>query len=101
MLFEWLRGWSERRVRAMVNVAGRYLKQWTKPDRESLLVGSITGLPRSKVELIAENGFLRQQVIVLKGQSLGPQLRRRDRRLLVLLASRRTSSRCHFSTVSG
>jgi hypothetical protein len=38
--------------------------------------------------LIAENAFLRQQVIVLKRQTSRPRLTQQDRRLLVLLASK-------------
>lgn len=44
---------------------------------------------RSKPELVAENVYLSQQVIVLKRQSKRkPQLTQHDRRILVLLASR-------------
>ena len=42
---------------------------------------------RSKRDLIAENAFLRQQLIVFKRQTPRPSLRPKDRGLLVLLAS--------------
>jgi hypothetical protein len=39
---------------------------WTKPNTTSLLLGALTDLSRSKSELVAENAFLRQQVIILR-----------------------------------
>jgi hypothetical protein len=43
-------------------------KQWTKPRRESLVVGILADVTRSKNELIAENALLRQQVIICGGR---------------------------------
>jgi putative transposase len=43
---------------------------------------------RSKHDLIAENAFLRQQLIVLKRQTPRPSLTPKDRGLLGLLASK-------------
>jgi hypothetical protein len=63
-------------------------KQWTKPDTESLVTGTVVDVNRSKRDLIAENAFLRQQLIVLKRQTPRPSLTRKDRGLLVLLASK-------------
>jgi putative transposase len=63
-------------------------KQWTKPDTESLVTGTLMDATRSKRDLIAENAFLRQQLIVLKRQTPRPSLTAQDRGLLVLLASR-------------
>jgi putative transposase len=51
-------------------------------------MGAIADLSRSKEELIAENMFLRQQLIVLERQVKRPKLTQRDRRILVLLSSR-------------
>jgi putative transposase len=48
----------------------------------------VSDLKRSKSELIAENMFLRQQLIVVERQVLRPKLTQHDRRVLVLLASR-------------
>ena len=48
----------------------------------------VSDLKRSKGELIAENLFLRQQLIVLERQVVRPKLTPHDRRVLVLLASR-------------
>ena len=65
------------------------VKAWTKPTTERQIVGIGSDLMRSKSELVAENAYLRQQVIVLRRQNKGkPQLTQHDRRVLVLLASR-------------
>jgi putative transposase len=63
-------------------------KQWTKPAKSSQAMNTLVDLSRSKSELIAENMFLRQQLIVLERQVTRPQLMQRDRQILVLLASR-------------
>ena len=47
------------------------VKEWTKPAPERQITGVATDLFRSKQELIAENAFLREQVIVLKRQNTG------------------------------
>ncbi len=78
----------ERPLRAVWSAAERYWEQMTKPDRDSLLVGGLADMTRSRKELIAENAFLRQQVIVLKRQQAHPRLTWRDRALMVLLASK-------------
>ena len=59
---------------------------WTTPDTTSLLLGTLTDLARSKSELVAENAFLRQQLIILRRQVKRPACSRTDRMLLVLLA---------------
>ena len=65
------------------------VKQWIKPAPDRQITGVITDLFRSKPELIAENAFLRQQVIVLKRQHTGRLLiTQHDRRVLVGVASR-------------
>ena len=61
---------------------------WKKPTRDSLLLGSVLDLCRSKRELVVENALLRQQLIILRRQVNRPQLSKTDRALLVLLASR-------------
>jgi hypothetical protein len=47
------------------------VKEWTKPAPDRQITGVAADLVRSNPELIAENAFLRQQVIVLKRQSTG------------------------------
>ena len=65
------------------------VKQWIKPAPDRQITGVVTDLLRSKPELIAENAFLRQQVIVLKRQNTGrPPITQHDRRVLVMLASK-------------
>ena len=51
-------------------------------------MGTIADLRRSKEELIAENMFLRQQLIVLEREVKRPKLTQRDRQILALLSSR-------------
>jgi putative transposase len=63
-------------------------KQWTKPDTESLVTGTLVDVTRSKRDLIAEDAFLRQHLIVLKCQTPRPSLTPKDRSLLVFLASK-------------
>jgi len=64
------------------------VKAWTKPATDSLIGGTAADLVKSKEQLIMENAFLRQQVIVLKRPVTRPQLTSPERSLLVLLASR-------------
>jgi putative transposase len=65
------------------------VKQWIKPVPNRQITGVVTDLFRSKPELIAENAFLRQQVIVLKRQNTGRlAITPHDRRVLVMLASK-------------
>jgi transposase InsO family protein len=51
-------------------------------------LGTVSDLVRSKPELMAENAVLRQQLIVLRRSVKRPQLKWRDRLLLVFHASR-------------
>jgi hypothetical protein len=64
------------------------LNQWTRPAASHQVIGTLTDLKRSKRELIAENMFLRQPLIVLERQVARSKMTPRDRQLLVLLASR-------------
>jgi len=59
---------------------------WTKPNTTSLMLGTLTDQARSKSQLVAENAFLRQQLIILKRQVQRPACTTTDRMLLVLLA---------------
>jgi len=63
-------------------------KQWTQPTKTTQVAGILSDLTRSKSDLIAENMFLRQQLIVLERQVARPRLKPRDRQILVVLASR-------------
>jgi putative transposase len=59
---------------------------WTKPDTTSLIAGMLIDQARNKSELVAENAFLRQQLIILRRQVKRPTCTKTDRMLLVLLA---------------
>jgi hypothetical protein len=63
-------------------------KHWIRPATSHQVIGTLADLRRSKRELIAENMFLRQQLIVLERQVSRPKITQRDRQILVLLASR-------------
>jgi putative transposase len=77
-----------RCLRPFAHYLNKRYKRWTRPDTESLVVGTLVDATRSKRDLIAENAFLRQQLIVLKRQMPRPSLTPQERGLLVLLASR-------------
>lgn len=64
------------------------LRAWTKPCTQTLLVGAVTDLARSKGDPILENALLRQQWIVLQRRVKRPKLTWRDRAVFVVLASR-------------
>jgi hypothetical protein len=56
------------------------VKSWTQPAPDRAIKGVVSDLFLSRKELIAENAFLRQQVIVLNRQKQGRvQLTPRDR----------------------
>jgi putative transposase len=74
-------------LRPLIQYLNERYKQWTKPDTESLVTGTLMDATRSKGDLIAENAFLRQQLIVFKRQTPRPSLTPKDRGLLVPLAS--------------
>src|SRR5262245_60262152 len=59
----------------------------------SLVLGAAADLVRRKPELVVENAFLRQQLIVLARSTRRPRITSADRALLVLLASRRRTWR--------
>ena len=84
--------WCVKRLRQglhpLIESLNEHYMQWTRPDNGSLVTGTVMDVTRSKRDLIAENAFLRQQVIVLKRQTPQPSLTGKDRGWLVFLASR-------------
>ena len=42
-----------------------WIRRWVKPTNQSLVLGTVADLTRGRSELVLENAFLRQQVIVL------------------------------------
>jgi putative transposase len=64
-----------------------YILRWLKPSTTSLALGTLAELTRDKAELLAENALVRQPLIILRRQVKRPVSRKRDRLLLVVLAS--------------
>jgi hypothetical protein len=64
------------------------IKRCLQPATAHPVLGAVMDMTRSKSELIAENAFLRQQLVVLRRQTKRPSLSPFDRGLLVLLSSR-------------
>ena len=61
---------------------------WPRPASASHVAGTGADLLRSRAQLLAENAFLRQQLLVLRRGVTRPVVTRTDRALLVLLAGR-------------
>jgi putative transposase len=72
----------------LLHTAKRRLRDLVKPDNYGLSANAIADLTRSKTDLILENVFLRQQLIILDRQVKRPLARPHERVLLVALASR-------------
>ncbi len=70
------------------HATGKRISAWTKPTTGSRVVGSLQDPARPKAQLVAKNGLLRQQLVVLNCTAKRPHFTRSDRPLLVLLASR-------------
>jgi len=62
------------------------IRHWIKPATATLICGLLSDLPRSGTDLLVENAYLRQQLIVLNRQIKRPQLTNPDRFRLVFLA---------------
>ena len=81
-----------RRCAALGRSLARTLRQCllaaTKPAEPAVAAGALADLVRSRPALIAENAFLRQQLLVLRRSVKRPRCTPTDRALLVLLASR-------------
>ncbi len=74
--------------RSLAHAPRQRLITATKPAEQALAAGALTDLVRSRTALIAENAFLRQQLLVLRRSVKRPRCTPTDRALLVLLASR-------------
>jgi len=75
-----------RRAQATLRAAHRRLLAWTRPTTGPFVGGAVGDLARTKAALIAENAFLRQQLVVLARQVKRPAPTPADRLRLVLLA---------------
>lgn len=69
-----------------LDVLHPHFVRWMKPLTPSLPLETLADLGKSKPQLVAENAFLRQQLIILSRQVKRPVYRKADRMLLVLLA---------------
>src|SRR6478609_3781480 len=74
--------------RSLARALQQRLAITTKPAEQAVVTGAITDLVRSRPALVAENAFLRQQLLVLRRSVKRPRCTPADRALLVLLASR-------------
>ena len=72
----------------ILNAIAQHIQRWVKPTNPSLFADAASDLMRSKAELVLENAFLRQQLIVLNRQVKRPALKPHERVLLVVLTSR-------------
>ena len=78
----------QRRVGSLYQAVKRTIGHWTKPKSHQMVLDAVADLMRPKSELVLENAFLRQQLIVLERQKKRPTLTGRDRVMMVLLASK-------------
>jgi len=76
------------RGRSLARALRRRLLIATKPAEPAVAIGALTDLVRSRPALVAENAFLRQQLLVLRRGVKRPRCTPADRALLVVFASR-------------
>jgi putative transposase len=77
-----------RRGRSLARAFQQRLLIVTKPADQGAVAGALTDLVRSRPALVAENAYLRQQLLILQRSVKRPRCTPADRALLVLLASR-------------
>ena len=75
-------------IDSLCQAVKRDVRQWTKPENHKLVFNTVVDLTRPRSELVLEYALLRQQLIVLQRQAKRPRITRRDRMLMVLLASK-------------
>ena len=75
-----------KRCRRFFDAIQNHIKSWLKPSGHTMAGGSAIDLTRSRTDLIVENVFLRQQLIILHRQSKRPKLNNLDRIKLLLLS---------------
>jgi putative transposase len=71
----------------ILHIIAQHIQYRVKPRNPSIFTGAILDLTRSRSELVLENAFLRQQLIVLNRHVIRPACKPRERALLVMLAS--------------
>jgi len=75
-------------ARRSIDTVRARVGRWTTPRPCALATGLATARVRRRHDLLPENACLRQQIVVLSRGAKRPSFTPRDRRLLVLLASR-------------
>ncbi len=88
MQLQFLRSAIYQALSSVLTTLEQSVKRCFQPAKPHLIGDMLADITRSKSELIVENVFLRQQLIVLQRQTKRPVFTPRDRGLLVLLASR-------------
>ena len=68
------------------NAANQLFRRFTEPAHPNVVTGTLADLPRNRVEPLAKNALLRQQLIVLRRHTKTPRLTRRERLSLLFLA---------------
>ncbi len=74
--------------RSLARALQQRLSSATKPAEPAMVTDTLADLVRSRRALVAENAFLRQQLLILRRSVKRPRCTPADRALLVLLASR-------------
>jgi transposase InsO family protein len=74
--------------RSLARALRQRLRTATQPGGPVIAAGALADLVRSRPALVAENAFLRQQLLILRRSVRRPRCTPTDRALLVLLASR-------------
>ncbi len=59
-------------IYAILKLLGPHIRRWVKPTKQSWALGMAADLTRGPSELVLENAFLRQQVIVLSREKKRP-----------------------------
>jgi putative transposase len=74
-------------IELVLHIIAQAIQRRAKPGNLSMLSGAVPDLTRSRSELVLENAFLRQQLIVLNRQVVRSACKPRECVLLVMLAS--------------
>ncbi len=74
-------------IEIVLETITKQIKSRVRPENPSTISGFIHDLTRSRSNLVLENAFLRQQLIVLNRQVVRPACKPHERVLLVMLAS--------------
>src|SRR4051812_12849341 len=74
--------------RSLARALRQRLLTATKPADQGMVAGTLADVVRGRPALVAENAFLRQQLLILRRSVKRPHCTPTDRTALVLLASR-------------